>query len=140
MATGELERPRPMLGEAAVTTSAFSAATVAETTISALASLRLTVTLFAFAIFLIFAGTLAQKDQDVWQVVNDTYFRVWFARVDFLAFERLAQMFVKGIVWDLTGGFYFPGGKLIGLFLVLNLATAHAVRFRIAAEGRRLAV
>ena len=71
--------------------------------------------LFALSIFLVFVGTLAQKDHDVWDVVNDTYFRVWFARVDFSAFERLVQIFFKSVDWNLTGGFYFPGGKLIGL-------------------------
>ena len=96
--------------------------------------------LFALAIFLVFVGTLAQKDQDVWQVVNDTYFRVWWARVDFLAFERLVQMFFPSINWNLTGGFYFPGGKLIGSALLLNLFAAHAVRFKIAASGTRLVV
>ena len=60
-----------------------------------LASLRLTVVLFAASIFLIFVGTLAQKDQDVSHVVNDTYFRVWFARVDFRVFGRFAQIFYK---------------------------------------------
>jgi len=98
------------------------------------------VTLFALAIFLIFVGTLAQKDQDVWQVVNDTYFRVWFAQIDFLTFERLVQLFFKRVEWNLSGGFYFPGGKLIGSLLFLNLAAAHALRFRIAAAGRRLYV
>src|SRR5690606_37835156 len=42
------------------------------------------------------------------------------------------------IAWNLTGGFPFPGGKLIGLALLLNLFAAHAVRFKIAASGKRL--
>ena len=108
--------------------------------ISVLASLRLTVVLFALSIFLVFVGTLAQKDHDVWAVVNDMYFRVWWAFVDFQTFERLAQMFFKTIDWNLTGGFYFPGGKLIGSALLINLFAAHAVRFKVAASGIRLAV
>ena len=36
------------------------------------------------------------------------------------------------------GGFYFPGGKMIGLALLVNLVAAHAVRFKVAAEGKRL--
>ena len=94
--------------------------------------------LFALSIFLIFVGTLAQKDQDVWRVVNDTYFRVWFAQVDYLVFERLVQLFNKGVDWNLQGHFYFLGGKTLGLCLLLNLAAAHAIRFKIAAEGKRL--
>ncbi len=104
----------------------------------ALASLRFTVVLFALSIILIFLGTLAQKDNDVWKVVNDTYFRVWFAHVDFQVFERLAQLFFKTIKWDLTGWFPFFGGKTLGLCLLVNLLSAHAIRFKVAAQGRRL--
>ncbi len=39
-----------------------------------LASLKLTVTLFAMAIFIILAGTLAQAENSLWQVIED-YFR-----------------------------------------------------------------
>ena len=39
-----------------------------------LASLRLTVILFAMAIFIIFVGTLAQVEKDMWEVI-DQYFR-----------------------------------------------------------------
>ena len=63
---------------------------------SALASLRLTVVLFALSIFLVFAGTLAQVDHGVWDVVNHSYFRVWFAYIELQGFERLVQMFCPG--------------------------------------------
>jgi ABC-type transport system involved in cytochrome c biogenesis permease subunit len=98
--------------------------------------------LFAGSIFLIFVGTLAQKDHDVWEVVNSLYFSRWFAQVEFRVFERLAQIFWKKIEWNLTGNsyFYFPGGKLLGSLLLINLAAAHAVRFKVAATGRRLAI
>lgn len=89
------------------------------------------------AIFLVFAGTLAQVDHGIWDVVNHSYFRVWFARVDFQTFERLVQMFYP-VEWNLTGGFYFFGGKLIGGLLLVNLLAAHAVRFKVAADGSRL--
>ena len=44
-----------------------------------LADLRITVTLFALSLFLVFYGTLAQVDKGVWTVVSE-YFRspvVW---------------------------------------------------------------
>ena len=50
-----------------------------------LASLRLTVVLFAMAIFIIFAGTFAQWQKDIWQVVDD-YFRTPIAWIDFQIF------------------------------------------------------
>ena len=89
------------------------------------------------SIFLVFVGTLAQVDHGVWDVVNHGYFRVWIARVDFLSFERLVQMFYP-LEWHRSGGFYFPGGKLIGGLLLVNLLAAHAVRFKVAAHGARL--
>ncbi|MCI0492809.1 MAG: cytochrome c biogenesis protein CcsA [Planctomycetes bacterium] len=141
MATSEL--PRPEAAAIDTTQAAGIVMLSAERSclargLNAFASLRLTVLLFAIAIFLVFAGTLAQVDQGIWRVVNDTYFRVWFARIDFVVFERLAQLLFKGYHGDFSGGFYFPGGKLIGLLLLLNLTAAHAVRFKIATAGTRL--
>src|SRR3954471_4996338 len=140
MATSELVRPRTIDGEAVAHSSISAAQYAATRTLALLASLRLTVVLFAGSIFLIFVGTLAQKDHDVWEVVNSLYFSRWFALVEFRVFERLAQIFSKTIDWNLAGGFYFPGGKLIGSLLLVNLAAAHAGRFKVAASGRRLAI
>src|SRR4051794_32216499 len=138
MATSELVRPRILDRDTAqprqITANTFALSRV----LTALASLRLTVVLFAASIFLIFVGTLAQKDQDVWRVVNDTYFRVWFAHVDFHVFGRLAQLFNKNIYWNIPGYFYFFGGKTLGLCLLVKLAAAHAPRFKVAAAGQRL--
>ncbi len=99
-----------------------------------LASLRLTVALFAMSIFLIFAGTLAQVDQDVWAVMNQ-YFRTWFAWIDLQIF--FPQAFT-GTKWNVPGGFYFPGGWLIGGAMGINLLAAHSLRFKVQAKGSRL--
>jgi hypothetical protein len=137
MATDELVRPE-FLDEAPATTGPADTRMVLQSILSTLASLRLTVVLFALAIFLLFVGTLAQVDHDVWYVVDHTYFRVWFAWVDWQVFERLVQVFYP-VDWKLTGGFPFPGGKLIGSLLLVNLLAAHGVRFKVAASGARLA-
>jgi ABC-type transport system involved in cytochrome c biogenesis permease subunit len=138
MATTELSPSAPFATDLASTRQIPAERYYIGLIVAFLASLRLTVGLFAFSIILVFLGTLAQKDQDVWQVVNDTYFRVWFARVDFLVFERFAQIFFKSVEWNLPGGFYIPGGKLLGSLLLLNLLAAHSIRFKIAATGNRL--
>ncbi len=140
MATSELIRPRAVNLDAATQRQISPIELTAKRILAPLASLRLTVVLFALAIILIFVGTLAQKDHDVWEVVNNLYFSRWFAFVEFQTFERLAQIFNKHIEWNLTGGFPFPGGKLIGSLLLINLAAAHAVRFKVAASGRRLMI
>ena len=74
-----------------------------------LASLQLTVALFAAAIFIILAGTLAQVEKDIWQVIAE-YFRTSFAWIDF-------KIFVPPSFWralfgtappTIRGDFTFP--------------------------------
>ncbi len=95
-----------------------------------LASLKLTVVLFAMAIFIVLAGTVAQIDMDVWEVVH-RYFRSLIAWIPF-------QIFFPRTL-NIAGGFYFPGGWLIGAMMGLNLLAAHAVRFKVQTRGARLA-
>ncbi len=99
-----------------------------------LASLKLTVALFALAIFLIFAGTLAQASHDVWWVLHN-YFRSFYVWIDFQVFFPPAW-FPNWQDWH--GGFYFPGGFLIGSAMAVNLLAAHGIRFKIQAAGARL--
>ena len=87
-----------------------------------LASLRLTVVLFALSIFLIFAGTLAQVHEGIWTVV-DKYFRSLVVTIDF-------QIFVPQSIADVPGAFWFPGGLTLGVAMIVNLIAAHIVRFK----------
>src|SRR5436190_7292745 len=82
-----------------------------------LGSLRLTVTLLGLSIFLVFVGTLAQVNSGIWTVM-DQYFRCWFAR--------------------LGGWMPYPGGKLLGTALLINLLVSHASRIKVQARGPRL--
>ena len=76
----------------------------------ALASLRLTVTLFVLSIFLIFAGTLAQVDQDIWDVMNQ-YFRAWIAWVPFQIFFPRFFSAMRFRCWDMSAAvFIFRAG------------------------------
>ncbi|MHC5113345.1 MAG: cytochrome c biogenesis protein ResB [Planctomycetota bacterium] len=93
------------------------------------ASLKLTVVLLAMATFLVFAGTVAQIDRGIWTVV-DEYFRCAFAWIELQVFFPRA--------WDVPGGFWFPGGWLIGGALFVNVLAAHMIRFKISASGTRL--
>ena len=94
-----------------------------------LASLRLTVVLFFLSIILVWAGTLAQIDHDIWFVVHN-YFRAGIAWIDFQVFLPRA--------WEVPGGFWFPGGWTIGALLGVNLLAAHALRFKVTARGNAL--
>lgn len=102
-----------------------------KTVLSTLGSLRLTVVLLGMSIFLVFAGTLAQRFQGNWTAV-DQYFRCWVAFIEFKIF-LFSDANVK---WGLP----FPGGKLLGAILVVNLLVSHASRIRVQATGRRLLV
>jgi ABC-type transport system involved in cytochrome c biogenesis permease subunit len=106
----------------------------AEQFLRPLASLRITVALFALAIFLIFVGTLAQTSADVWVVVRE-YFRAWLAWVPLQVFFPKSFFPNLGAV---PGGFYFPGGFTIGTLMAINLLAAHGLRFKIQAKGARL--
>lgn len=87
-----------------------------------LASLRLTVVLLALTMILVFAGTWAQIDHDVW-TVQQRYFYSFITWVDFAVFLPREGSSVPG-------GFPLPGGyTLVGLILI-NLIAAHWLRFK----------
>jgi len=94
-----------------------------------LSSLWLTVVLLGMSIFLVFAGTLAQVDKGIWTVMEQ-YFRCWFAWIDLkIFFSRESHV---------PGGFPFPGGRLLGALLLVNLLISHASRISVKARGPRL--
>jgi hypothetical protein len=100
--------------------------------LGALASLRLTVVLFALSLILVFCGTLAQVDAGIWTAVNQ-YFRSAYVWIPFQVFVRFGQTFF-GVSpsAQLPGSFPFPGGWLIGGLLLANLLAAHASRFKLS--------
>ncbi len=90
-----------------------------------LASLKLTVVLLGMSIFLVFVGSLAQVHMGIWDVL-DNYFRTWLARVELRAFNTLLPEGYTMLDYVLP----FPGGKTLGLALLVNLLAAHATRFK----------
>ncbi|MBN2161471.1 MAG: cytochrome c biogenesis protein ResB [Pontiellaceae bacterium] len=94
-------------------------------------SLKLTVVLLALGMVLVFAGTLAQVDRDIWTVMEQ-YFRCYIAYIDLYIF------FPRN--WNIPHDLRipFPGGFLIGCLLSLNLIAVHSSTFKVLARGRRL--
>jgi hypothetical protein len=78
-------------------------------------SLRLTVVLLAFAIILVWVGTVAQADEGLYQA-QTRYFKTWVLVG--------ANMFGHHIPIAL------PGGYLLGSVLLVNLIAAHISRFQ----------
>ncbi|HET6424431.1 MAG TPA: cytochrome c biogenesis protein ResB, partial [Planctomycetaceae bacterium] len=101
-----------------------------------LASLKLTVALLGMAIFIVLAGTLAQVEKDIWQVI-DEYFRTAVAWIDLKVFlpPSFWKAFTSAEMPTIRGSFPFPGGQLIGSMMALNLLAAHLVRFKVQARG-----
>lgn len=96
------------------------------------ASLQLTVGLFAASLVLVFFGTLAQKNAGIWQIV-DQYFWSWYVMIDTQLFVQFLQVFL-GLSPDtrLSIPIPFPGAKLIGGLMFINLLAAHAIRFKLS--------
>lgn len=104
-----------------------------------LASLKLTVTLFALAIFIILAGTLAQVEHDIWDVIR-VYFRAPIAWIDPQIFFPPAFFGASRPTFPQGFAIPFPGGWMIGAVMALNLVAAHLVRFQVQARGARLGI
>ncbi len=77
-------------------------------------SLKLTVTLLAFSIVLVFVGTLAQADEGLYGA-QAHYFKQWIVVGAHLFGHKVPLL--------------LPGGYLLGVLLLVNLISAHIYRF-----------
>ena len=104
-----------------------------------LASLKLTVCLFACSLILVMAGTVAQAipGNDIWVVVNK-YFRCWFTWLDLYSFHPLFRDVIDLSNVSPKIGIWFPGGFLIGALMGMNLVAAHSLKFKVQVKGTRL--
>lgn len=106
-----------------------------------LASLKLTCVLLLFSMVIVFAGSLAQAQEDVWPVVGQ-YFRTWVAHIEIR--HLFPPSMFPGLMdydWSRLGMLQtipFPGGWSIGTVMFINLLSAHALRFKVRASGGKL--
>lgn len=91
--------------------------------VSFFVSLRLTVTLLAFAIILVFVGTIAQADEGLYGA-QAHYFKSFFAGLSIHPFQFTGITF-----FGHTVPIILPGGYLIGILLLVNLVATHIYRF-----------
>jgi ABC-type transport system involved in cytochrome c biogenesis permease subunit len=99
--------------------------------LSPLASLRITVVLFALSLVLVFLGTVAQRNLGIFTVVQH-YFRSWgIVWIPYQLFVEVGKVFFDvSEDTQVAGSFPFPGGWLIGTAMGVNLLAAYVVRFR----------
>jgi ABC-type transport system involved in cytochrome c biogenesis permease subunit len=90
------------------------------------ASLKLTVMLLALSMVLIFAGTTVQSEMSVWDVQH-RFFHAWITVIEWRLFFPLWRWGSKNI----PGAMPFPGGYTLIVLLLINLLSAHAVRFKL---------
>ncbi|HXI73506.1 MAG TPA: cytochrome c biogenesis protein ResB [Verrucomicrobiae bacterium] len=85
-------------------------------TVEFFTSLKLTVTLLAFSVVLVFIGTLAQADEGLYGA-QAHYFKQWLV--------------IGAHVFGHKIPLILPGGYLIGMLLLVNLVVAHIYRFEL---------
>jgi hypothetical protein len=88
-------------------------------TVQFFTSLKLTVALLAFAIVLVFVGTLAQADEGLYGA-QAHYFKQWIV--------------IGANVFGHKIPLLLPGGYLLGVMLLINLVCAHIYRFRLTTQ------
>ncbi|QDU31936.1 Cytochrome c biogenesis protein CcsA [Anatilimnocola aggregata] len=86
-----------------------------------LASQKIAVAMFAYGIFVIFIGTLAQTEMDIWQVMP-AYFRAVIMWVDL---NLIPSVFYPGWKTLKVPLIPMPGGMVVGVVMILNIAFAH---------------
>jgi len=87
--------------------------------VSVFTSLKLTVTLLAFSIVLVFVGTLAQADEGLYGA-QAHYFKQWIVIGADLFGHKIPLL--------------LPGGYLLGVLLLVNLVCAHIYRFQLTTK------
>lgn len=97
-----------------------------------LGSLKITVTLFALSMVIVYFGTVAQQELNMVEV-KQRYFTCW------IAFMRLEDAIPRAFIpIEPAGWIPFPGGAAIGFMLLVNLVAAKLTRFHVRAKGGRL--
>lgn len=91
-----------------------------------LASLRIAVTLLALIVLLIFFGSLAQRFQGIWFVL-EAYFKQPVVWVDLKIFAPAGSAALDRLPFQ---SFPFLGGVTLGVAMLVNLLAAFVLKFR----------
>ncbi len=117
---------------------AVSAVDAIKSVLAPLASLKLTVALLVIAIIVTFIGTLEQTRADI-HTIKSKYF------LENQIFIEVPLKVFLVPAWfpnhqNVSGSIWIPSGMTILALMILNMGTAHLIRFRLQARGSRLIV
>src|SRR2546430_13324558 len=102
--------------------------TILKRILAPLASLKLTVTLLALSMLLVYAGTWAQVSMSIWDVQSRYFYSLWVWVPLKSLYTRLNNDPTAMTRWLVP----FPGGYMLGVLLLINLLAAHALRFKLS--------
>lgn len=116
------------------TSNSLEAADYARAILAPLASLKLTVFLLLLATAVTFIATLQQTRADVFNV-KDMHLASHFVAIPFQTFFVPAWL---PNLQNVPGHFYIPSGRTVLFLMLINLAAAHVLRFKLQASGVKL--
>ncbi len=112
----------------------LTATDVAQAILAPMSSLRLTVVLLGLSVLVTFLITLQQSSRDMWEIKNE-HFSSMMVEVPFQSI--VVQRWFPDAD-PLPGSFVVPSGITLIVLLLMNLISAHLLRFRLQASGGRL--
>ena len=112
----------------------LTATDIAQAILAPLSSLRLTVALLGLSVLVTFLITLQQSSRDMWEIKNE-HFGALMVEVPFQSIV-VQRWFPEAD--PVPGSFVIPSGLTLIVLLLMNLISAHLLRFRLQASGARL--
>ena len=131
MATDTISQSRTQAAEQG---APLSAADVVQAILAPLSSLRLTVVLLGLSVLVTFLITLQQSHRDMWEIKSEHFSSVLVE----IPFQSIVVERWFPNAPPIPGSFVVPSGFTLIVLLLMNLISAHLLRFRLQASGGRL--
>ena len=112
----------------------MTAVDIAQAILTPLSSLKLTVTLLFLSVLVTFLITLQQSNRDMWEIKSEHYGSL----VVQVPFQSIVVERWFPNAPPIPGSFFVPSGFSLIVLMLMNLTSAHLLRFRLQASGARL--
>ena len=124
----------PSRNRAADQGESLTATDIVQAILAPLSSLRLTVVLLGLSVLVTFLITLQQSSRDMWEIKNEHFSSVMVE----VPFQSIVVQRWFPDADPVPGSFVIPSGYTLIVLLLMNLISAHMLRFRLQASGGRL--